>query len=74
MLWGTINTLQLLVLGALFSLIFPSNSVVMFNIFTTISQLSILPTTTITRLYNFEDSSALTSNFEAMGYSGRAMM
>ena len=45
MLWGTINTLQLIVLATLFNLSFPDNCIVMFNIVADISQFSLIPTT-----------------------------
>jgi hypothetical protein len=37
MLWGTVNTLQLIVLGALFNLNFPSNCIALFNVLADIS-------------------------------------
>ena len=68
----TINTLQLIVLGTLFNLNFPSNCVVLFNIIADISQLSLVPTTQIVnKLFTFDNSTAVNDNFPAMGYSRR---
>ena len=64
MLWGTINTLQLIVLSTLFTLNFPDNCIVLFNIVADISQFSLIPTSTIVnRLYSFEDSDPVNDNF-----------
>jgi hypothetical protein len=69
MLWGTINTLQLIVLSTLFSLNFPANCIVLFNIVADISQFSIIPTATIVnRLFTFDSSEPVNENFSAMGY------
>ena len=75
MLWGTINTLQLIVMTTLFNLNFPDNCIVMFNIVADISQFSLVPTTSIVnRLFTFGPSEAVNDNFEAMGYSTTSIL
>ena len=75
MLWGTINTLQLIVLVTLFNLNFPSNCIAMFNIVADISQFSLIPTSQIVnKLFTFDNSTAVNDNFAAMGYSATPIL
>ena len=69
MLWGTINTLQMIVIASLFNLSFPDTCIVLFNIIADISQFSLIPTAQIVSdLFTFEDSNPVNDNFAAMGY------
>jgi len=75
MLWGTINTLQLIVMTTLFNLNFPDNCIVMFNIVAEISQFSLVPTTAIVNgFFTFAPSQPVNDNFEAMGYSTTSIL
>ena len=70
MLWGTINTLQMIVIASLLNLSFPANCIVLFNIVADISQFSLIPTAQmINDLFTFEDSNPVNDNFAAMGFS-----
>jgi len=46
----------------------------MFNIVADISQFSLIPTSQIVKRLNFEESSPINSNFNAMGYAGTPIM
>ena len=75
MLWGTINTLQLIVMTTLFNLNFPANCIVMFNIVADISQFQVVPTTAIVnRMFSFAPSEPVNDNFNAMGYSSTSIL
>ena len=55
MLWGTINTLQLIVLVTLFNLNYPNNAMFMFGLISQISSFNIVPVSTIVNdLFTFK--------------------
>jgi hypothetical protein len=69
MLWGTINTLQLIVLATLFNLDFPYPALFTFKLIAQITRFSLVPVDKIINwMFKFTDSTPITDNFIAMGY------
>ena len=69
MLWGTINTLQLIVMATLFNLNFPDNAQTTFKMIAYISSFNIIPTDDIVNeLFQFESGNIINDNFLTMGY------
>ena len=57
MLWGTINTLQLIVLVTLFNLSYPENAIFTFRLIAKITRFSIIPVDKIINtMFTFDES------------------
>jgi hypothetical protein len=57
MLWGTINTLQLIVLVTLFNLSYPENAIFTFRLIAKITKFSIIPVDKIINaMFTFDES------------------
>jgi hypothetical protein len=69
-LWGTINTLQLLVLVTLFNLSYPYTAIFTFKLIAEISSFKIFPVDKIINmLFSFSEPNVdFSYNFEVMGY------
>jgi hypothetical protein len=69
-LWGTINTLQLLVLVTLFNLSYPYTAIFTFKLIAEISSFKIFPVDKIINmLFSFSEPDVdFSYNFEVMGY------
>ena len=69
MLWGTINTLQLIVLVTLFNIVFPDNALFLFKMIATITRFNLIPMDQfINKMFSFEESKSINENFDTMGY------
>jgi hypothetical protein len=70
MLWGTINTLQLIVLVTLFNLSYPDNAMFAFKLIAKITRFSIIPVDKIINaMFTFDESlHPINYNFKMMGY------
>jgi hypothetical protein len=69
MLWGTINTLQLIILVTLFNLSYPENAMFTFKLISQITRFNIIPVDQIiNKMFSFTDSKPLHYNFQMMGY------
>ncbi len=79
MLWGTINTMQLIVLVTLFNLTFPDNAMYLFKLIAQISRFNLIP---IDHLVNSwfkftaeaEDRIVINDNFRSMGYDSSNLL
>lgn len=70
MLWGTINTLQLIVLVTLFNVTFPDTALFLFKLIAQITRFNLIPMDQlINGIFTFTPTSAINDNFETMGYS-----
>lgn len=70
MLWGTINTLQLIVLVTLFNVSFPENALFFFKLIAQITRFNLIPMDQlINNWFTFSESVVINDNFETMGYS-----
>lgn len=70
MLWGMINSLQLIVHLPVFSLNFPANASQLLTKLIEVSSFSLLPMDQINNLvFNFTETDALNPRFDEIGYN-----
>jgi len=72
LLWGMINSLQIVVHFPLTSLVYPANAKLFYSFFITISTFDMLPTKTINAfIFTFSEEEAISENFEEYDYEKR---
>ena len=79
MLWGTINTMQLIVLVTLFNLTFPDNAMYLFKLIAQISRFNLVPIDHIVNSwFRFttvaEERIIINENFKSMGYDSSNLL
>jgi hypothetical protein len=77
MLWGTINTMQLIMMVTLFNLSFPDNAMFTFKFISFITRFNLIPLDkVINSMFSFDDNKAepINYNFEMMGYDQTSIL
>jgi len=69
LIWGLINSLQIVVHFPLTSVVYPANAKLFYSYFISIAAFDFLPTDDINSyLFSFSEEEALADNFEELGY------
>eukprot|EP00347_Sterkiella_histriomuscorum_P013267 403365371 len=67
MVWGMINTLQIVVLASLFNITFPGNTIYFFQMVSQISSFQIIPTDQFVEyFFDFTETQPINDNFDTM--------
>jgi len=72
LLWGMINSLQIVIHFPLTSVVYPANAKQFYSYFITIATFDMLPAETINAIiFQFSEEEAVSDNFEELGYERR---